>query len=126
MAVMPLSVLTRNNCQDLNRELSTPANVSLRINLVEKDNKVIVNYQAQGFSKDEVINFALVERGLSTDVTAGENAGRTLHHDNVVREFQTMPLKLADAQVEMPLNKISDISQASLIALCAESADHVN
>lgn len=102
--------------QALDRELSTPANVSLRINLVEKDNKVIVNYQAQGFSKNDSINFALVERGLSTDVTAGENAGRRLHHDNVVREFQSMRLKLADAQVEMPLNRISDISQASLIA----------
>ena len=62
-----------------------------------------------------MVNIALVERGLSTEVTAGENAGRTLHHDNVVREFQTMPLTQAASQVKIPLDKISDISQASVI-----------
>ena len=62
-----------------------------------------------------VINVALVERGLSTDVTAGENAGRTLHHNNVVREFRTSPLTASGAQIEIPLDRISDTSQASVI-----------
>ena len=71
---------------------------------------------AQGFLNGDVVNIALVERGLSTDVTAGENAGRTLHHDNVVREFRTMPLTDDASQVTIPLDKISDTSQASVIA----------
>jgi hypothetical protein len=101
--------------KDMNRELTIPAPVALRINLTKQGGQVLVNYQVQGFNRGDIINFALVERGLSTEVTAGENAGRTLHHDNVVREFQSMRLKQAISQVTMPLNKISDTAQASVI-----------
>ena len=78
--------------KDLNRELSMPASVILRISLIKRDDQIIVKYSSEGFSNGDVVNIALVERGLSTQVTAGENAGRTLHHDNVVREFQTRTL----------------------------------
>jgi hypothetical protein len=33
----------------------------------------------------------------------------------VVREFRTIPLTQASSQVEIPLNKISDLSQSSVI-----------
>ena len=102
--------------KDLDRELTLPSSVDLQISLIKKQGQVIINFHAQGFSNGDVINFALVERGLSTDVTAGENAGRTLHHDNVVREFETLRLKPIPAQVVIPLNKVSDTSQASVIA----------
>jgi len=101
--------------QDLNRELNQPANVVLHASFKKHGNKVTVKYSAQGFSDGDVVNIALVERGLSTDVTAGENAGRTLHHDNVVKEFQTLPLTQAEAKASVPLDKILDISAASLI-----------
>ena len=102
--------------KDLDRELIIPTSVILNISLKKKDGAVSIKYQANGFTNKDVINFALVERGLSTDVTAGENAGRRLHHDNVVREFQTLVLKEEPAQVVLPLNKVSDTSQASVIA----------
>ncbi len=101
--------------KDLDRELSIPARVILRVSFIKRDNQIIVKYSSEGFTNTGVVNIALVERGLSTDVTAGENAGRTLHHDNVVREFRTMPLTQAEAQVTIPLNKISNTSQASVI-----------
>jgi len=102
--------------KDLNRELSLPVSVILHLSLAKKEGQIAVKYSAEGFTEGDVINFALVERGLSTEVTAGENAGRTLHHDNVVREFQTMRLKLSESQVLIPLTKVFDITQASLIA----------
>jgi hypothetical protein len=101
--------------QDLNRELSQTSNIILHASFKKKDGQVVVKYSAEGFTKGDVVNIALVERGLSTDVTAGENAGRTLHHDNVVREFETRPLTKAGNKVIISLNKILDISQASLI-----------
>jgi hypothetical protein len=101
--------------KDMNRELTLPASVTLHIGLTKQESNAIIDYQATGFLKGDVINFALVQRGLATEVTAGENAGRTLHHDNVVREFQTVPLTSAEAQVTISLNKISDTSQASVI-----------
>ena len=52
---------------------------------------------------------------MSTDVKDGENAGRTLHHENVVREFQTVPLGQLASQVIIPLNKITNPAQASVI-----------
>ena len=102
--------------KDLNNELSMPASVALRMSLKKQDAQVIINYQVQGFSNGDVINFALVERRLVTDVAAGENAGRTLHHDNVVKEFKTLRLKDNADQVIIPLDKVSDTSEASVIA----------
>jgi hypothetical protein len=36
---------------------------------------------------DAVIALALVQSGLASDVKAGENAGKRLHHDHVVRQW---------------------------------------
>jgi len=101
--------------KDLNQELSTPTTVILKASLVKQNNQIVVKYSAQGFSVGDVVNIALVERGLTTEVTAGENAGRTLHHDNVVRDFQTKPLNTDNSQVKISLDKVSDTSQASVI-----------
>jgi hypothetical protein len=102
--------------KDLDRELSIPGSVTLHISLTKQESTIIVHYSAQGFTGGDVVNIALVERGLSTDVTAGENAGRTLHHDNVVKEFQTKSLTKAPSFVTIRLDRIHDVSQASLIA----------
>jgi len=101
--------------KDLGAELSIPVSVILHISFTKRDNQIIVAISCEGFTNGDVVNIALVERGLSTDVTAGENAGRTLHHDNVIREFRTRALTQTEAQVTIPLNKIFDISQASVI-----------
>jgi hypothetical protein len=37
---------------------------------------------------DAVIALALVQSGLASDVKAGENAGKRLHHDHVVRQWR--------------------------------------
>lgn len=43
------------------------------------------------------ITVVVVESGLITEVTDGENTGRTLHHDNVVRAWASMPMPSATA-----------------------------
>ena len=102
--------------KDLDLELSMSSPVSLRISMTRQNKFITLKYVCEGFSEGDVVNIALVQRGLSTDVTAGENAGRTLHHDNVVREFRTMPLVQKASQVNIPLDKIFDTTQASVIA----------
>jgi len=101
--------------KDLGHELKLPAIAVLHVSLKKDDDSVWVKFDTQGASPDDVVNVALVERGLSTDVTAGENAGRTLHHNNVVKEFQTVPLSSSGQEVKLPLRKITDMSQASVI-----------
>ncbi len=102
--------------RDLNRELSLSSNVVLHLSLKKQNGEITVKYDSQGFTDGDVINIALVERGLSTDVTAGENAGRMLHHDNVVREFVSGIITEAPGQITIPLSKVSDATQASVIA----------
>lgn len=101
---------------DLDHELSIPAPAALRLSLSRSANRLTVSAHCEGYTQGDVLNVAVVERGLSTDVTAGENAGRVLHHDNVVREFQTVKLVKADSRVEVPLDKISNPAQASVVA----------
>jgi hypothetical protein len=62
-----------------------------------------------------VLNVALVERGLETAVKHGENGGRTLKHDNVVRWFTTVAPKKHDA-IRIPLPDDLRRENASIIA----------
>ena len=53
---------------------------------------VMLDYAAVGAPAESVLNVAIVERSVSTSVRAGENAGKTLRHANVVRGFTTTPI----------------------------------
>lgn len=48
-------------------------------------------WRLEGAGAGQVLNIALVERGLSVAVPRGENGGRTLRHEHVVRAFRTVP-----------------------------------
>ena len=57
---------------------------------------------AYAFPKTEeklVLHCALVEKGLSSEVRAGENAGKKLYHENVVREFQSLNKPVAEGEL---------------------------
>ena len=79
-----------------------------------------------------VVHAALVERGLSQDVTRGENANRRLRHTNVVRDFQSTPASQTqtislDAPSELDPSKASVVvyvqNQSSLQILGAARVD---
>jgi len=53
---------------------------------------VTVSYSVTGAPGRAILDLALVESGVTSRVSAGENAGRTLRHDNVVRAFVTVSL----------------------------------
>ncbi|MHC5113955.1 MAG: DUF1223 domain-containing protein [Planctomycetota bacterium] len=64
-----------------------------------------------------VVNVAVVEDGLATDVTRGENAGRRLEHDAVARAFVTIPLaELPDGDVTVPIPHNLVTARAAVIA----------
>ena len=60
--------------------------LSVRVRATWAD-AVTVDYEAPGAPAGSVLSVAVVERSVSTSVRAGENAGRTLRHANVVRAF---------------------------------------
>ena len=76
----------------LKEALSTPATASVQLTTTTpKVNQLLVSYQLEGDLTDAVLNIALVSKTTVTIVQRGENSGRTLTHDNVVRVFQTVP-----------------------------------
>jgi hypothetical protein len=65
---------------------------TLRVRVAAAENgHVRVRWEATAAPQDAELHAALIERGLESRVGRGENAGRTLTHDNVVRVFRTLP-----------------------------------
>ncbi|MFB9296400.1 DUF1223 domain-containing protein [Persicitalea jodogahamensis] len=62
-----------------------------------------VRYQLEGDYQNCQVNFALVSKHETTAIQRGENGGRTLSSDNVVRQFVKVPAKSAG---EVLLNDI--------------------
>ena len=84
--------------------LSRPSPVALALKAVPVGSDTLaVSYAVSGAPTDAVLNVALVERGLVTRVLRGENAGRTLRHENVVRVFRTVSLDSATGTLRLPI-----------------------
>ncbi len=71
------------------RAVGEPATVALTATADPAEGGWTVTYETKGAPPGVQIHAALVQGGLSTKVPRGENAGRTLPHDNVVRAFAT-------------------------------------
>jgi len=84
----------------IGRALKSPALNSIDLAVKEAGPwQVDISYQCASPLSAAVLNFALVERNVESKVTEGENAGRTLRHDNVVRELQTVPFTQKEGAV---------------------------
>lgn len=55
---------------------------------------------------DKYVNVAIVEKGLSTNVTKGDNKGKVLKNDNVTTLFYTTDLKTAKGLLQIPLKSL--------------------
>jgi hypothetical protein len=61
----------------------------------------------------EVLNLAIVERTVENYVPRGENQGKMLHHNSVVRAFKTIPLE-KEGEVDMTIPTLTP-GKASLV-----------
>ena len=66
--------------------------ITLHLGVGREYGDVLTEYDVAGERKGRVLNIALVESDLTVKVPRGENSGRTLRHDNVVRQFTTVRL----------------------------------
>ncbi|MCH5598910.1 DUF1223 domain-containing protein [Niabella ginsengisoli] len=55
----------------------------------KKDDKILAEYKLEGDFKNTVIHLALISSTEVTTVKRGENGGRTLENENVVKAFAT-------------------------------------
>jgi hypothetical protein len=85
------------------RALAVPSPVRLVLHPRSTTTDAVVSYEASGAPAGAVLDVAVVERSVSTDVRAGENSGKTLHHANVVRSFVTTALTTPSGTVTLHL-----------------------
>lgn len=74
--------------------------------------------------KDLLINVAVVERGLSQQVTRGENRGRKLNHDNVVRSYDIRPINQKDLKLSIDIPSDLDESNSSLVVYFQKASNY--
>jgi len=81
--------------REIETALSRPAPVDLYLsaNLNSKGDGIEIEYRVRGETKGSVLNLVLAQSGLTSEVESGENAGRDLNHECVVRRFKSVELK---------------------------------
>lgn len=106
--------------QEIDRALERPAPVEVvadasagGVNAVRIQARVEMEVELIHRNWDVVA--AVVERGLSQTPDRGENKGRTLEHDNVVRAFKVEALEGDDATIEIDVPSDVDRDHASII-----------
>lgn len=78
-------------------------------------NSLSYSYKSKGKIAPSLLNIALVESGLSQEVSRGENRGRVLKHDNVVRTFETTELDAMMGRGILSIPKDMDLKKARII-----------
>jgi hypothetical protein len=103
--------------RDIDLALKQPARAAVKLSQgpTKGPASVVFAYEVTGAGRSSVLNVAVVERGLVTEVKRGENGGRTLRHENVVRAFETRPLGEAAAgtvELKVPAELVRGNSSA--------------
>jgi hypothetical protein len=103
------------------------ANVRIELRQARKGNRVRVTVSTTNSEAARAHLFvALFQNGLHSDIKAGENAGKKLYHEFVVRELQgPLPLvagKSLEHELEFDLSPYADISSIGLAAF----VEHAN
>ena len=98
-----------------------PAAATITLDKVEtQGNKVDVRASAElvapSSAKNPRLIVALVQNGISTKVTAGENRGETLANDRVTRAWSgPLPLGTRTVSLEVPSTAVRDLSLVAFV-----------
>jgi hypothetical protein len=90
--------------QSIEQALATPAAAHITLRSINEPGALAVEYGVSAAAPNTTLQIALVERQAASEVTSGENTGRTLRHANVVRAFRTVSMFDSTAgQVAFPI-----------------------
>lgn len=106
------------------KERATPRSQELQVRARPGADRVDVHFDLSGAAPDSKVRVALVDEEASTDVLAGENAGRHLRHAHVVRGFASAPaVKSGELSIAWPADFTpSKRAHASVVAYVQERA----
>jgi hypothetical protein len=87
----------------ISENLSKTSPFSITLSKEVKDKSLIINYKINKLAINYDLNIALIESGIATKIQRGENEGKTLKHDNVVRYFKTIKMtENTEGPLELP------------------------
>lgn len=89
---------------------------------IDGTSAIHVNVESTTAGTDDRVYVALTENSLSNAIHGGENRGKTLHHDHVVRSFAG-PLALGSASADLDVPKDLDRAQAKVVAFIQNQRD---
>jgi len=95
---------------------------ALKLSVTRAAATLKINVETVPGKDSERVFVALTEDGLSNAVDGGENRGKTLRHDHVVRAFAG-PLPMGIAAVELEVPKALDIANAKIVAFVQDERD---
>jgi len=81
-----------------------------------QDNLVRVEYNLTNSPTSKTLNIALVERNLQSRVGRGENSGRTLLHNNVVRDWKEIVGSSESGSVDLKIPGDAKLENISIVA----------
>jgi hypothetical protein len=96
-------------------ELQVPAMITIDCKAAKAStNTVEISYTILGNISGCELNFAIVESNLTTYVKKGENARKTLTHDNIARVFKTIKTTSLSGKITLSVPSIN-LNNAKLI-----------
>jgi hypothetical protein len=104
---------------NLDKTLNTKALASFSTLTATYGDHIKVQYVIDGDIKGTTINFALVSLSETTAVKRGENGGRTLTNENIVRQLVTKPAA-ASGEIEFAQGPVPAKDNAAVIAFVQE------
>ncbi len=78
-------------------------NLSTNAELLQGKSYMNIDYKIEGKIDSVEIHFALFKKLVSSNVTAGDNKGKTLIHHNIVKVFRTEVVRSKSGHYELPL-----------------------
>lgn len=87
-----------------------------KLNFQKDRFKVYFEFEVIGDINNKLVNIAIVERDLNVDVKRGENHGKKLHHDNVVKHFKSLSIsKIGSITSEISIPEKINMEKSSVI-----------
>lgn len=102
--------------------LAKQASVTFDLRIEKPDDRhaLVVSVRAHGIVSPTVIRIVAIETGLVTRVHAGENGGRELRHENVVRSAATVKpgTGFVEATLELPTDVV--LKNTTVVAMAQD------
>lgn len=112
---------------ETDKELKIDAEVDISVQSKGVTNDTLLLYfTSSKVDRNYSLVMAMVQPSITTKVAKGENTGKTLVHDNVVRAFEIYPLNSPSGTVKFPMRKIAvDKSFSMIVYVQQKQSKHI-